>query len=160
MDADLRIKHKLWARAQLRRPKARATALYLNIKRRTGESADPRIKDFVMSKIRDGLCQLCHMPFFMDARDHMLSPSIDRINNNRWYVPGNVQVVHSICNRIKGQLPQKIVQPHIKAIMQRMYGTLHHKAIAKLRADASRTARGEGIRTNQGKLRTSKRTKR
>ena len=62
-------------------------------------------RDFVVSAVARGRCQVTGLPFDLVLKAKRMgsfSPSIDRIDPQFGYVPGNVQIVVWIYNRAKG----------------------------------------------------------
>ena len=49
------------------------------------------------------LCPLLEIPLFIGTKAKKInSPSIDRIDNSKGYVPGNVRIISNLANSMKG----------------------------------------------------------
>lgn len=82
------------------------------------------LRRHLKAQLDRGVCALCGYPMHLDRRDLHLSPSADKVDPRKRYTVKNTQVVHHECNRIKGELPQRLIQPHIRRIMAKVYGLL------------------------------------
>ena len=68
-------------------------------------SLDPDYLDSLWER-QGGRCALTGRPMVVGAGDRLVSASLDRIDNTRGYVRGNVQFVLSAINTAKQNLPQ------------------------------------------------------
>jgi len=69
----------------------------------------------------EGRCNITKLPFDMEigtkgrGKRNPYRPSIDRINSNRGYVKGNIQIVLTLVNTMKMDYTDKILHPVVKA---------------------------------------------
>jgi hypothetical protein len=67
----------------------------------------------------EGKCSITKLPFDMEigtkTKRNPYRPSVDRINSNRGYVKGNIQIVLTIVNTMKMDYTDKILHPVVKA---------------------------------------------
>ena len=59
---------------------------------------------------QDDKCPVFKVPFFFGRRNKILSqlaPSLDRINNSKGYVRGNIQIISMRANRVKSCLSKE-----------------------------------------------------
>lgn len=59
-----------------------------------------------------------------DGGRHHLSPSIDRIDNSKGYVPGNVEVISYLANLMKNQASPEQLVAFANGVLQRFGKTL------------------------------------
>lgn len=68
-------------------------------------------KDWLIQKLVKGVCEITKLPFELNInggkghRTNSFSPSLDRIDGAKGYIPENIQVVCWIYNRAKGAFP-------------------------------------------------------
>lgn len=65
-------------------------------------------------KSQEGVCALSKQPFEYTIKDN--TPSVDRIDSYKGYVPENIQFVQLWINRAKGQLTDEEIIDRIKKI--------------------------------------------
>ena len=62
-------------------------------------------------ELQEGRCALSGLPIHWSAVNWDHSASIDRIDNDRGYLPDNVQLVHKEINMMRGSLsPERFVE--------------------------------------------------
>lgn len=105
-------------------PRRRAFDIWHDLRRRCRYVISESLKGHLHTLIEKRVCSLCGYPIHLDKRDMHLSPTVDRIDSAGRYTVKNTQVVHFECNRIKGELPERLVKPHIQRIMAKAYGFL------------------------------------
>lgn len=105
-------------------PKGRASTLCSSVAWRTKKKPSKKLQKKVERAIVRGVCALCGLKMDLLNRRLTLSPSLDKVDPKKGYTVANTQVVHYICNRIKGEFPQEFIRPHIKSIMESYYGHL------------------------------------
>jgi hypothetical protein len=70
-------------------------------------------------------CPVLDVPFVISAeRQHPHAPSFDRINPKRGYVPGNVQIVCWLVNKIKSDCDDPEVFDKVAAYLRRAHSEL------------------------------------
>lgn len=105
-----RAKEKMPAHLRKYRSSPRGAAIQLLVAARSnarvaGREFRIRIDD-VLPAFERGVCQRSGIPFtFPDGKSgtRAFAPSLDRIDNSKGYIPGNVQVVLWMYNRAKGR---------------------------------------------------------
>lgn len=69
----------------------------------------------------EGKCSITKLPFDMEigtkgrGKRNPHRPSVDRVNSNRGYVKGNIQIVLTLVNTMKLDYTDKILHPVVKA---------------------------------------------
>jgi hypothetical protein len=87
------LEYDMWARAKRR---AMQSGIEFNI-----EPSDIYIP---------GRCPVFNENFVYTSKENMLRPSLDRIDNSRGYVKGNIQVISFRANKLKGDATFKEVE--------------------------------------------------
>lgn len=86
-----------------------------------------RVKGFEFSMTRErvvegvvnGFCEVTHLPFTLalpEGRVQALSPTIDRVDNDRGYTDDNVQIVCWVYNRAKADGTHADVMMMVRAL--------------------------------------------
>jgi len=72
-------------------------------------------KENIIKSLEKGKCCKTNIPFVLNDKPYNpYSPSIDRIDNNKGYIDGNVQIVCMIYNFCKNQFAEEDVEHFIK----------------------------------------------
>lgn len=102
-------------------PRGRALRLFYGAKHRDlarGRTSTITAK-WVERKIAAGFCAVTGLRFVMDAPMHPFAPSLDRIDNSKGYIRGNVRVVVWAYNAAKGVYSDDHMLTFAKALVAR-----------------------------------------
>jgi hypothetical protein len=113
------------ARARWNVSQRRQIHIFLYNKKRTAEKNNipyTLTKEYVMSLPIPKICPVLGIPIFVQKQKigmHMdNSPSLDRINPNAGYVPGNVRVISHRANRFKSNMTIEEARLILKDLLQ------------------------------------------
>ena len=78
--------------------------------------------EWLTKAIEKGTCALTGLPFYLGPHQykhaHPLSPSIDRIDPSRGYIPSNVQLVCAAVNAAKGEYSLDVLKMIARTFLQ------------------------------------------
>ena len=118
-----KTKRKLYGRENLKTARGRAVHMLNNCRSSsTRRNIEYKLTtEDILPAVEAGVCQLTGIPFDFSPHLHKklnpYAPSIDRINNEQGYAPGNVRVVLWLVNAALGECSDEEALPILKALV-------------------------------------------
>lgn len=99
--------------------KAVATNMLSNARARSRRQKWPFLLThyWVLSRLRDGKCELTGLPFVLD-RGHPFRPSLDRVDSNGHYTPENCRLILLMLNTAKLDAPDGLFQDCLRQVAE------------------------------------------
>jgi hypothetical protein len=92
--------------------------------------------DDVFPGVANGVCQLTGLPFdfnpHKEKENNPYAPSVDRIDNNKGYVPGNIRIVLWAVNSALGESSDEEMLPILKAMVRAIQKNAKQKSTSSI----------------------------